>query len=214
MNAPEWPPSRPAQPSRADLAKLFDRCLALKADIQPGMAQVIADALAVNPASSALRESACTCAMGRWSGDADRRGDVLQEAVGVVLTSLHRRKLVFRGKDIDHFAKWLWIVWYRACRHAWNQKGARGVRGLVPSNAAPIAHIAAATDISELRRRLLEWIERLHDPELEAVLVDWIDGATVRETAFEHHLSKSEVARMRKEGAARLFTTAREEGWA
>src|SRR5258708_33493120 len=98
MDAQEWRPP--------DLGSLFGKWFELQNRAAPYDSGPVIDLVLSHPVSLRVLQSACTKAMGPWAHDANRRNDVLQEAICSVMQSLQARAFLFDGDDPHAFLKW------------------------------------------------------------------------------------------------------------
>jgi DNA-directed RNA polymerase specialized sigma24 family protein len=136
--------------------------------------------------------------------DEHSRQDVIQEATCFLIDWLTDADAPYQDEGPDQFGGWLWTLCSRACSRATLKDLRPPRRRVVTFDFTDGTEIAAPPDCNRSRRQLVEAIEALPDPDMRAVLLDFLHGYRIRESAERLGLCPTAVFRLREKGHREL----------
>lgn len=185
-----------ASPSTA-LPELHDIFLRLQRTTAVEQRSALIRELIEHPEADQRLRSACHSVMRRWAGHMDLFADVLQEAVLRLTDHLLKQDLHYVDHGPDSFGGWLWSMWYYACRDAWRHCRPLWLRGIQITESEAFTQIPDAHLQASPAAEMIESVYERADDELRDILLDWLGGVTLRESAAGLGRTKAAVEKSR-----------------
>jgi hypothetical protein len=180
------------------LPELHDIFLRLQRATAVELRSALIRRLIEHPESDRRLRSACNSVMRRREAHVDLHADVLQEAVLLLTDCLLRQDIRYEDRGSERFGGWLWSMWYYACRDAWRHCRPLWLRGMQLTETEAFARIPDTHRQTSPAEELFECVYERADDDLRDVLLDWLGGVTLRESAAGLGKTKAAVEKSRK----------------
>ena len=201
------PPQRPT----TKLVELHQLFLEMRRETADLMRRKLAFEIVVHSVAQMKLKAACGAVLGRASRDVHLRADILQEAELLMVERLTAPCLPYIDEGADPFGGFLYTMCRWCCFDAWNEQDPDWVRATKFVDQDQLLNVAAPPNREPLWHRLLRMIAALKNPMMRSVLLYYVAGFGVDETADRLKLCPRTVDRLRHEGREMLRRMAAEE---
>jgi DNA-directed RNA polymerase specialized sigma24 family protein len=197
MKAPEW--------SLPDLVYLHRKFLELVSNPSPVERQKLAFRLTRLKASTDRLSVACNAGC-RIFGCLNWQEDVLDEAQLILAESLSADSLHYADWSLGEFASWYWTLCRRIGVRVAKKFRDRSSESIAFVDPAKMAEFPAPPEVAgHPFDRLSRAVGRLPPGREKDVILDWISGKTVDQSAEDRGISASTVERLRLSGRGHVF---------
>jgi hypothetical protein len=147
---------------------------------------------------------ACGVTLRQWMRHSDLREEVLQQSMVSLAERIFDGRIRYDDRGPSPFGGWLWRLWLSECSTALRATRPLWMAKNMVSGEEYLTTIPATDPDSHPARRAVALVLECRNPLYRAILIDWMEGTTIRESAVRRALSKSEVERLRRSAADEL----------